>query len=102
LRGDRCCGPEPALRLTDRLEQPRVVCRNFDRFNEAALARQRAKLPAHEPVNQPREPPGLCRLDALHESHGSSFLCPSPLTGPCRRLPCTLREPQDMTTSTRC
>src|SRR5262249_43431555 len=39
-------------------------------------------LPAHEPVDQPRKPTGLCRLDALHVSHRS---LPSPgtaLTGP--------------------
>src|SRR5262245_11758594 len=69
--GHRARGSEPALHLSQGPEQPRVVCRHLDGFDEAVLARQLAELPAHEPVSQPREPAGLRRLDALHVSHGS-------------------------------
>src|SRR5262249_40426188 len=70
---------QPGLHLPHRSEQPRVVRRDFDRFNEAVLARELAKFSADEPVNQPRKPNGLRRLDALHVSHTAppplSFLC---------------------------
>jgi len=66
---DRARGLQPALYLPQGPEQPRVVRRDLDGFNEAILARQLAELSAHEPVNQPSEPTGLRRLDAFHVCH---------------------------------
>src|SRR5262249_19555480 len=51
---NRARGPQPALHLPDRPEQPRMVRRDFHPLNEPILARELAELSPHEPVNQPR------------------------------------------------
>src|SRR5260370_5492270 len=46
-----------------------MVRRHLDGLNETILARELGKFSPHEPVNQPRNPPGFRRLDALHVRH---------------------------------